>query len=361
MASLRAARLEYLRLRDDQPETLEEPLSVIDNIVNTPEEDESVTTDEDTDSVSDAQTTSEAGPVVEETTTPSEIPDVYCPLVQNIVEEYNYPVKYLYHPEKAEVDDCDITVELMTKEDDFAIRTGVIPMSKEGKIHPSFKIALREGAEEGAQLIPGSFVIILYVFDRENVVKKIERNASPEELKSLGVDVSTLKDEISSGGAFDFQHIQNLQGDEQLRAIMQASQRETEEYELALAISLSTPQPLSPVIEISNEPCSSTTVEEGPSASDVEANSSGDSESEEEFDYGGKWFVFDMRYMSIFIDMPFEERPFFISGNHKFSLIPEQWNTIKKRMEMINANPENFARYDEQYHNRYSALVNSLE
>jgi hypothetical protein len=350
MASLRAARLEYLRLRDDQPETLEEQNSVISDVI--------AETLEDQNSVEEITLPNE----VSDDVTVQPTPDVYCPLAQNTVEEYNYPVKYLYHPEKAEVDDCDITVELMTKEDDFAIRIGVIPMSKEGTIHPSFKIALREGAEEGAPLIPGSFVIILYVFDRENVVKKIERNASPEELKSLGVDVSTLKDEISSGGAFDFQHIQNLQGDEQLRAIMQASQRETEEYELALAISLSTPQPLSPVIEeASNEPCSSTVAEEG-SSSEVGSEEGGSSEGEsDEFDYGGKWFVFDMRYMSIFLDMPFEERPFFISGNHKFSLIPEQWNTIKKRMEMINANPENFARYDEQYYNKYSALVNSLE
>jgi len=357
MASLRAARLEYLRLKDDHPENLECPITEVNSVIEEPKVEE---TPSDSGVSDDSDVLDDSGDNdIVEVGVSVDIPvqPIYCPLVQNTVEEYNYPVKYLCHPEKAEVDDRDITVEIMTKEDDFAIRTGVIPMSKDGAIHPSFKIALREGAEEGAPLIPGSYVIILYVFDRESIVKKIERNASPEELKSLGVDVSSLKDEVSSGGAFDFQHIQNLQGDEQLRAIMQASQRENEEFELALAISLSTPQPPSPLVEeasSSNEPCSSQSQPEG---HEEPSSDTSESESDEEFDYGGKWFVFDMRYMSIFLDMPFEERPYFISGNHKFSLIPEQWNTIKKRMEMVSANAENFARYDENYYNKYNPLL----
>ena len=342
MASLRSERLEYLQshnILNNQDNVIEEETCAIEEPV-----------------------VEEITHTVEEPVSASTIPDIICPLVQEHREEVVYPVQYFVYPEKFRIDDDDIDVDMMSKNDDFALIHGVIPKSPEGTIHPTLRLALREGAEENAPLIPGSYVLILYVFDREEAAKKMGNDATPGELKALGFNTTTLAEEVRDGGDFDFQHIQNLQGDEQLRALLQASQRENEEFELALAISMSSNYGIVECVEATEgtsssvETTSSDSTETFETISHDDSNSS--SESSEDFDYDGQWFVFDMRYMSIFLDMPFEERPFFISGKHKFSLIPEQWNTIKRRMDMIQSNPENARRYDEEYFNRYSSQLN---
>lgn len=318
---------------------------------------------------------------------------IVCDLVKHDPRtEVEYPVQYLCYPPESQVSEDDISQNLVAKEG-YMLIWGVLPThtKEDGSlgIHPSFKIACREGAEEGGALIPPPFIAVMYTFDREEVASRLKGTASQKDLLELGVGYDdTPADDFGNalGGLgndagvniTDYTQVQQLQGDAQLRAIMQLSQHENEELEIALAMSLNelenpTISPISVMVEddpveggascssdVQTDPQTSESTSEigSPEHTSPSTSCSDDAgEPFDDFDFRGVWRVVDVRFFSAFFSLPFKERPFFISGREKFSLIPEQWNVLKKRYDMLMENDDLRARMTETFMRRYGSAL----
>lgn len=343
MSSLRAIRLEYLQRKNAVP--------ITDDISDdTSEEVHDITQQDVIPEVEEIQ--QDVIPEVEVSTTST-----------SEVEDATSDSGMIRYPTGFEVSDVDIQEKHFVSTSKFALMWIVLPLSPSGTIDPSFKIACREGADANSPLMKGSDISIFYVFDRERTIERLKRLDLDEDIKkreliALGFEEAPQVQEVQEDGdveILNYDAIQNLQGDAQLRALMQASQHESEEYELALALSLSASSYTEPVhIDI-------TDIEEGTSRSSSQSELSEEYEGYEEdgsFDYKGKWFVFDNRYLSIFLDMPFNERPTFISGKHKFSLTPDHWAAVKIRCSHVETSKDGaIERLNEDFKRRYHSLL----